>query len=280
MNVSELSKPSPQFRSESGRWYDPKTCKCVMEILGKNGKLRKPNIKDASERGLLPSVTSVMKVMDRPGLNRWKNQQLIMCSLTLPRVPGETDEQWVDRIIDDADALAGKAAETGKDFHSAAEDYWKHGTFHNPDPAIQKFLAGLVAWRQSMEERYPGLEWIAECPYHNVEFGVCGTPDIVAHNEHVLIVGDYKTMDLTKHKGTPKPYDEHAMQMACGLSSVKCQAPEHLGVELYVDRVTGEIRLHEWKASELYRGLKMFMHVVALWKVVNNWEERQAKNEV
>ena len=263
--------------AESGRWYSPETKLCVTEITGKNGKVRKPNIADAVKLGLLPSVTSVQAVMAKPALVRWMQGQAIMAALTLPKVAGESDEAYIDRILDDAEALKEAACETGKDFHTAAEGYWKAGIVKHDDPAIQMFLAGLVAWRISMDARYPGLTWYAECPYINDALGIAGTPDIVGIGADVIIVGDYKTMDLSKVKGCPKPYDSHGMQMACGLTTLEPAKTVRLGVNLFVDRVTGEIRCYEWTDDEISEYWAMFKTVVQLWKQVNKWDKRMAK---
>ena len=52
------------------RWYD-KNGKIVSEIIGKNGKPRKPNIKDAKNNGYFPSVTTILDIMSKPALNAY-----------------------------------------------------------------------------------------------------------------------------------------------------------------------------------------------------------------
>jgi len=49
--------------------------------------------------GLLPSVTTVMAdEITNPFLDRWKLGQLLMASMTLPKVPGETEDDRIERI--------------------------------------------------------------------------------------------------------------------------------------------------------------------------------------
>jgi hypothetical protein len=84
--------------NEGGHWYDF-SGKAVFEVPNKSkGGMRPTTLRDAKALQLLPSVTTVMKIMAAPELDRWKQQQVLMASLTLPRNPGESDEQYCSRI--------------------------------------------------------------------------------------------------------------------------------------------------------------------------------------
>jgi hypothetical protein len=259
------------IKSESGRWYSINPVQCQLEIVGKNGKSRKPTIKDARENDWIPSVTTKMSVKAKPGLEQWKQRQVLLSALTLPRLNKESDEDFVDRVLADADELASIAAETGKDFHSAFEQFWKQGLIENEDKAINTALLNLMDWKGKIEQKYKGLIWTAESPYYNKELDCCGTPDLVGISSDTLIVVDYKTLDLAKFK---TPYDEHAMQIACGIFSLygSMQPKYWFGIELYVDRTSGEIKVHEWNRDDVQRGWEMFKCVSKLWDLVNKWE--------
>ena len=75
-------------QSESGHWYD-KNGNPAYEIIGANGKQRNTTLRDAKKLGLLPSVTTVIGAVAKPGLNRWLQEQAILAALTLPRLEGE-----------------------------------------------------------------------------------------------------------------------------------------------------------------------------------------------
>ena len=49
------------FASESGHWYDA-TGAARYTITGKNGKERPTTLRDARELGLVPSVTSILRL--------------------------------------------------------------------------------------------------------------------------------------------------------------------------------------------------------------------------
>ena len=61
---------------ESSHWYDSATGEPRHEIpKAKGDGMRKPTIADARKLKLLPSVTSILKVIDKPALTTWKIEQ-------------------------------------------------------------------------------------------------------------------------------------------------------------------------------------------------------------
>jgi len=60
--------------SESGHFYASDGTPAY-RIIGKNGKERNTNVKDARERGFVPSVTTVLNIIAKPGLNTWCNNK-------------------------------------------------------------------------------------------------------------------------------------------------------------------------------------------------------------
>ncbi len=81
--------------SESGHWYAADGSP-TYKIIGKNGKERNTTVRDARELGLKPSVTTILGIIGKPGLNTWLQQQVLLAALTLPRIAGETEENWLD----------------------------------------------------------------------------------------------------------------------------------------------------------------------------------------
>ena len=52
-------------------WYD-REGKPQHFVPSKNGKLRASTLRDARKHGWMPSVTSVLDIMAKPGLDQWK----------------------------------------------------------------------------------------------------------------------------------------------------------------------------------------------------------------
>ena len=87
--------------SGGGHWYTEQG-ESAHVVIGKNGNERNTTVADARKMGLLPSVTSVLGIMDKPQLTAWKIEQAIMSSLTLPREEGEELEDYAKRIVKDS----------------------------------------------------------------------------------------------------------------------------------------------------------------------------------
>lgn len=276
------------MRIESGRWYDKVTGKNVQQVpKAKRRKddpdeFRKPTLRDAftkeGECKLYPSATTIMSVKAKPGLLNWLISQAVVAAATCPRLAGESDVDWLKKVLADADEERDAAASTGKDFHSAADAFWAYGTMLHVDPAIATFLTALAQWREEREADGWG-RWSSEQPYIDHCLQIAGTPDLVAHRaDGAILVADYKTCDLVKLKGVAPAYDEHAMQIAIGANVLSGGIGRTVvGHELYVDRNTGVMLPHVWSEAEIVRGLAMFRACNDLWKLVNNWDERKAK---
>ena len=111
--------------SESGHYYDSVTGEPRYTVVGKNGKERATTIKDAKPRGWLPSVTTIMKVMAAPGLENWKQDQVLISAATMP-MNDLTEEQWRKAVKLEAKERSIKAAERGTALHAAIE-VWLDG---------------------------------------------------------------------------------------------------------------------------------------------------------
>src|SRR5512139_2124965 len=103
--------------SQAGHWYT-KDGKPAYTVIGKNGKERATTLRDAKKEGLVPSVTTILKEANKPALATWIQKQVLMAALTLTRNPEESDEAFINRIMEDSKQQAIKAAERGTQVHA------------------------------------------------------------------------------------------------------------------------------------------------------------------
>ncbi len=115
--MTETKSPLP---SESGHYYYPDGRPCYT-ITGKNGKERTPYLKEAIAMNLVPGVTTITGQVRKYGLELYGKKQTALSALTMPRLEGETDEDFVDRIIIESAEHAKLAAGRGTDFHASIE---------------------------------------------------------------------------------------------------------------------------------------------------------------
>src|SRR5262245_21448981 len=83
--------------------------------------MRPTTLRDARKLGLLPSVTNVLGVINKPELVEWKMTQAVLAALTLPRKEGEDLGLFAQLVVEDAQSYVKRAAEFGSGFHAGAE---------------------------------------------------------------------------------------------------------------------------------------------------------------
>lgn len=170
---------------ESGHYYAADGT-AVFEVPNKSkGGMRPTTLRDAKSQGLLPSVTTIMKVLAAPELDRWKQQQVLLASLTLPRNSEESDEDYCSRIIEDAFRQVQDAADLGTNIHKALEQHFQ-GDFY--DQAMEEYIAPVKKWAE--HNRIKFLKH--ELRLVNKEIGYAGTTDALIEKDGVLYVLDFK----------------------------------------------------------------------------------------
>jgi len=149
------------FASESGHWY-AKDGTPAYTIVGKNGKERPTTLRDGRALGLVPSVTTILSVLAKPGLENWKQNQILMAALTMPRVDGETEQEYIARIIRDSKEQGMKAAEEGTRIHGAIEQHYLTGThpieYGTHDDAVVTEVEERYGKKERIEEKSYGTE--------------------------------------------------------------------------------------------------------------------------
>jgi hypothetical protein len=174
-----------------------------------------------------------------------------MAALTMPRVEGETEQEYIARIIRDSKEQGQKAAEEGTRIHGAIEQHYLTGTH----PI--EYGTHVVAVVTAVEERFGKQEWIAEKSFGTDLYG--GKVDLHAEN----LVIDFKTKEFTEDK-LPEAYDENVIQLAAyraglGYYEARC-------ANVFVSRnVPGLVHIVEHDEEALERGWNMYSHLLLLW---------------
>jgi hypothetical protein len=259
------------FAAEGGHWYDKRGEPMYM-VMGRDGVMRPTTLRDARKLNLFPSVTTIMRCADAPALNRWKQQQLLLSTLTLPRVEGEDLQAFASRVIDDADEQAKQARDTGTIIHDAIE---KVLCDEECEPGYEKHVSGAI---KALND-WCGLDGIlAEKSFaHPLGFG--GKCDAHKLPSDYLAeegwVSDYKSKDFDESK-LPKLYENHSMQLAAyregfGMPRARC------AIIFVSTKVPGLTHLVEVEPTELDRGWEMFSTLVRFWQIKNQYVPSSAE---
>ncbi len=247
------------LNSESGHWYDQNGFSCYTQITksGPNkGKSRNTTLRDARKLGLVPSVTGIIKVMAKPQLNRWINEQLVLLAVEMPRILGEPSPGFIMRVNNEFKKQGEERMALGTAIHDGLERGFKGSALALDD----KFYYDKVI--ECLNEHCPDETWSAERSFAS-QLGYGGKVDLSSPNWII----DFKTKEFTPEaKVKSFIYNDHRMQaQAYGhglcLEEFRCgnifisTHPEHKGLVKFVE--------HE---PDDNRAWKTFFHLLKVWQ--------------
>jgi len=253
--------------AESVHWYRADDGAPQYTVVAKDGSNRPTTLRDARKMNLVPSVTTVMKVAAKPGLDVWKNEQLLLAALTLPRKPEETEKEFIARVVADSKETGKRAAEAGTRIHESIERYYA-GDKNVEHPEAAKAFEEMVF---NHFQTHPFQPWETEVSFSsNMGFG--GKVDLYTRRDEAAPVGivlDAKTKDFGPDDKIDA-YDENLMQLAAYRHGL--DLPHARCANVFVSRThVGLVKIHEWSEEDLQRGWKMFQALLEFWKLKNNF---------
>ena len=249
--------------SESGHWYGMDGTPAYT-VTAKDGNKRPTTLRDARKLLLVPSVTTVMKVMAKPGLDVWKQEQLLLACLTLPRFANESEKDYIKRIIFDSKETGKQAAELGTRIHESIER-----SYNGESNVEHESIA--VAFTEAVAKSFGMPKWNTENSF-SAPAGYGGKIDLYTGISEIAptgIVLDAKTKDFAIGDKIDA-YDEMLMQlsayrMGLNLPNARC-------ANVFASRTNpGAIYIHEWSQEDLHRGDNMFLTLLSFWKLKNNF---------
>jgi len=239
--------------SESGHWYLPDGSPAY-RIIGKNGKERNSTVKDAREHGLLPSVTTIIGCASKgEGLQRWLQEQAILAALTLPRLEGESEEDWLSRVVADSKETAKQAAERGTQIHGVIEAFYEGIYIPELPPYVR-------AVESAINEHFGSQLWISEKSFAYGGFG--GKCDLVAKSGFVV---DFKTTEKDLDK--LDYFFDHQMQLSAYRQGF--EMPKARCAIVYVNALQNKAKLVEIPEDDLRIGWDCFTHLLAFYRAKN-----------
>ena len=247
-----------QHSSESTHWYTRTGDPMYTVPSKKDGSQRPTTLRDARERNLVPSVTTILNIAAKPGLNVWLQEQAILAALTLPRYENELESVWLRRVVQDSKSQARDAADLGTEIHTAVQGFYE-------GRKASAFPIHVQTCTKAIESHYGARNWVAERAFaHEMGFG--GKVDL--HSEGIVI--DIKTKDFSDPSKVV-PYDEHLMQLAA--YRVGLGMPEARCANVFISRTNPDLAVvTEWAEEDLQRGWKMFTALLSFWQYKNQYE--------
>lgn len=243
---------STDFATSAGHWYKRDGTPCY-EIESAKGTMRPVTLRDCRKLDLVPSVTSVLRELAAPGLEQWKQRNILMAALTLPKYDGESLDDYAVRCIRDAGEQSKKAMQTGTDIHGEIEKVFLGKVIKSPTPIEEKAqnVWGYVA------EHFGATGWSAERSFAS-PVGYGGKIDLSGNS----IVIDFKTKPVVE-EGQKYAYPEMCYQLAAYATPLQC----HRCVNIFVGVENNGITHYEWTREEIATGYEIFLNTLAIWKL-------------
>lgn len=251
---------------KAAHWYLPDgTPFYEVPCKSRPGEMRPATITDARKAGAVPSVTTILKILDKPQLDAWRVEQGILSALTLHKPKKERLEDFAHRVAEDAQEEGAKAAEEGSRIHEEVIAAIENCQVCRPDDP--PFVTAYVEWATQEKD--------LECPRCEVPFACAeygGRIDLL----YETAVVDIKTQDTVPGKPF-KRYAEHPIQMAAYAEGVYGGTMSEPYPRRLISLLLSRNEPGRWEAVEYtadyQKHLAAWRNVLALWKYLNNWQK-------
>ena len=251
-----------------GHWYKKDGTPAHRTLTADGSGERATTIRDARRMGLYPSVTSILGIMAKPGLERWKLNQVALATLRTPKEDAESEHYWCNRVRNAAFEQVEQAADPGTMIHGALE-LAMAGEAYDPEMAV--YVEPVLEWK-----RETGLLIVErEIRLVNEANGFAGTADVLfRYGQNGIGILDYKTRK-TKPGEKVRAYDNQALQLAAYAATY--WGEENIGRVLAANvfiSTTEPGRMDVVKHEALGKDWEAFKLVAALWRYVKGYDPR------
>jgi hypothetical protein len=259
--------------SESLHWYTREGLPCYEVPRAKGNGTRPATIADARKLDLVPSVTLILKCAAAPALENWKLRKLLEASLTLPRIAGETEDAFAERVITDSQEQGKKAAERGTALHAAIErwipskDYDRTWEPHIKSLSNTCLQYGIDLHAGAPEHSFASpLGYGGKIDFHSRPVEIIENGVAVVQTDGIVI--DFKTKDVIDDS-KQLAWDNHCQQLAAygfGLGFKKFRA-----LNVFIGCDDKQVRIHEHPWEDLERGFVAFRCLLGYWQITKRF---------
>ena len=256
-------------QSEAGHWYDEQG-QPAYTIVGKNGNLRPTTLRDARVLNLKPSVSGIISVAAKPGLDTWKQQQVLLSALTLPRLPNEPEKDWLERVMMDSKQTGRVAADRGTSIHATIQSYFE-------GVIVPEVMPICKPVEEAIKTHFGELFLLPELSFtHSLGFGC--KADLIAKPINIFegVCIDIKTKE-TEDISKVDVWPEHGMQLAAYRQGFNMPKARCANVFVGYKMVDGQImftgvKVIEHASEDLDRYWLMFTKLLEFWQLKNNYK--------
>lgn len=223
---------------------------------------RPTTLRDAKAKNLYPSTTSILSIINKPGLELWKLEQCLLSALTLPRLHEETTDGFAKRVAEDMKVQVRQAADKGTKIHRAIEN-WLNNKFVYLPIELEPVFDPVLKWLQDEVQEIIMAEQVL---VHQGE-QYAGTVDLIAIlKSYGPCIVDFKTKS-----GVAAFYQEWNLQLSSYRAAYLYSFPKTTPVGLLSVVVASEepkpVEVHQWPEEGAQEALEAFnaAHTLFRW---------------
>lgn len=254
--------------TNNSHWYSADGHPCHSQEK-KDGTFRKTHLGDARKLALLPSVTGILNVLAKPGLEHWRGTEYILATLRHPFREGMPDRAWVSEVKE----KAMEQVDTAKSLGSLVHDALEMAIVGEPVATdLKMYVDPVLAWVKERNITIAEREEIVVSHEH----GYAGKADVFfTWGKNGLGILDYKTRK-TKRGEKIESYDGEAMQLAAYAAAHYGEA--NLGNVLAANVIistTEPGRMEIIKHEDLEDEFEAFKACCTLWRHLKSYDPRR-----
>jgi hypothetical protein len=223
------------------------------------------DLRMARKHNLVPSVTTILKILAQPGLDSWKLNEAILAALTLPRIADESEQTFAKRVLEDSASHAKTAAGIGTALHDWAENYVKKTPVLFV-PGYEKSCFMLQEW---IDENIDS--GFAEESFVNIELGYAGKIDFYGKlKDGRMAFVDWKGQGIKAGK-RPIFYDKWVQQL-----SAYAQGKDVTLISVAIGTIKENqgVWVKEWSQEEKEKGWRIFKLCLQLWQTEKEYKPK------
>ena len=252
-----------ESKSQSGgHWYTASGSPLHTQPDGKNTTL-----KHARKQDLYPSVTEILKILDKPQINEWRCNQCIEGAFYKRPLDDEDLKSYKKRIHYGLREKQGETLDFGTRVHNQIEDY-NNGIFnHENDPDVLPYVVKYIEWSKDRLVKVSAAEKVVV----NHRYGYAGTVDLVGqskYNKFSSVLIDFKTQNIKGNKASF--YDTWALQLA---AYRKCFKPMPACMSLVINSAKPEAPVEKiWTTEEMKDAWNVFKRALEIWQIQKKYK--------
>ena len=260
----------PTFSSDGGHWYTASGVPCHRIAKANGDGERNTTLRDAKKLNLFPSVTTVLSILDKQQLGKWKQEQVANAAYEWIKsgaeMPAKAD--FIKALIANSFQSVTAAADLGTSIHDA----------------LNAYFTGEEVPLEYQDYTNPVIEWMKEAGVHphsseqtlvNKEYGYAGTIDFAGIVKCAPVVYDFKTRK-TKPGEPCKPRDHEPMQIAAYAKAYwGDQFPKVWGANLYISTTEpGRMEVVRYNPAKVQAEWQKFEAILGTWRLIKNYDPR------